>query len=822
MLSRCAAFGKGELLAAIAAFLLLAVLARRAGARVAQVCAVLAALCGAGVLADVAHRPGPAPELTAEGPVILAGCVVEPPALSGDRARFVLELEPGARVQVTVYAEEEAPLPALHYGQNVELDARVRPTRNFRNPGAFDYVRYLARRHIHWTASARAGEGVRVLPGRCGSLFTSAVMDLRAAALGRIERLYPGRPYETGMMQAILIGETYKLERVWTENFRSTGTFHALVISGAHVAVLAAFLLFLLRLCFVPRGWAAVLTTLAAWLYALVTGWQPPCVRSAGGFTLFMTGAHFYRRQSGVNLLAAVAILFLALDPEQMFEPSFQLSFLAVAFIVLFAVPLLERTTAPLARGLDGLMDRGRDPHLEPRTAQFRVEMRLLIETVRLWTRLPERAIAAASVAAARFVFYAYGLAVVSAAVQIGLALPMVIYFHRVGFSGLSANLLVVPLMGFVVPAGFVAIFTGWAPAAWLAAAALRASQSVVNWHAALEPAWRVPAPPLWLAVALAAALVAAALANRASRRWRVAAALPLAALLGLLLWHPFPPRLEPGKLELSAIDVGQGDSLLLAFPDGKVMVVDGGGIFTFGRERRARLEIGEDVVAPYLWRRSIRRLDALVLTHAHDDHMGGLPALLENFPVRELWTAAVPDVPGWRKLREIAARRGVRIVRLARGHAFDWGGARVEVMAPAGDYEPADKVRDLDTLALRVRHGRHAFLLTGDMEPRVEEELAAADCRADVLKVAHHGSRRSTTAEFLASVNPAFALISVGRDNSYGHPHPDVLARLDKQGVRILRTDRHGLVTVRTDGRRLEVDTALWSGAPGMITRAF
>ena len=754
--------------------------------------------------------------------MILAGCVVEPPVLSGDRERFVLELEPGARAQVTLFAEDDARLPDLRYGQNVEIDARVRRPRNFLNPGAFDYVRYLARRDIFWTASARADTGVRVLPGTCGSGFQRAVMGLRTGALERIEQLYGGRPYETAMMQAILIGETYKLERVWTENFRSTGTFHALVISGTHVAVLAAFLLFLLRLCFVPREWAALMTTLAAWLYALVTGWQPPCVRSAAGFTLFMVGAHFYRRQSGVNLLAAVAIAFLALDPEQMFEPSFQLSFLAVAFIVLFAVPFLERTTAPLARGLHGLLDTGRDPRLEPRTAQFRVEMRLLIETVRLWTRLPERLVAATTVFAARFFFYVFGLAVVSAAVQMGLALPMVVYFHRVGFSGLSANLLVVPLMGFVVPVGFTAIFTGWQWVAWLAAAALQASGKVVDWHARLEPVWRVPTPPLWLAVALAAALIAAAFANRAGRRWRLLAAVPLIALLGLLLWHPFPPRVTPGQFEVSAIDVGQGDSLLLTFPDGKVMVMDAGGIMTFGRQRRARLEIGEDVVAPYLWKRSIRRLDALVLTHAHEDHMGGLLALVENFRVRELWTAGVPDVPAWRILRESAERRGVRIVRLAGGQTFDYGGARVEVLAPAPDYQPADKVRDADSLALRLRYGRHAFLFTGDLEPGVEAELAGADCRADVLKVAHHGSKRSTTEAFLEAVHPAFAMISVGGENPYGHPHPDVVARLAERGVEVLRTDRCGLITVRSDGRRLEVDTALWSGAPGMLYRAF
>ena len=162
-------------------------------------------------------------------------------------------------------------------------------------------------------------------------------MDLRQAALDRIDRLYPGNPYQSGMMQAILIGQSYQLQKVWTEQYRNTGTFHALVISGTHVAVLAAFFLFLLRICFVPDSVALLLTVLAAWLYALVTGWQTPCVRSAAGLTLFMIAGYFYRERRPLNLLAAVAIGFLLLDPDQLFDASFQLTFLAVGFLAVFA-----------------------------------------------------------------------------------------------------------------------------------------------------------------------------------------------------------------------------------------------------------------------------------------------------------------------------------------------------------------------------------------------------------------------------------------------------------------------------------------------------
>jgi competence protein ComEC len=475
-----------------------------------------------------------------------------------DRDQFVLELEPGARVRVSLYIPEGKQPPVLRYGQRVEFDARVRPTHNFNNTGEFDYVHYLARQGIYWTASARATAPIKILPGRCGWRFMSAIYWLRTASLDRLERLYANQPYETGMMQAILIGETAKLDKVWTEEYRSTGTFHALVISGAHVAVLAAFLLFLLRICFVPPTPANLLTVLASWLYALVTGWQAPVVRSAAGFSLFMIGRLFYRESRIMNLLAAVAIGFLVLDPEQIFDASFQLSFLAVGFIAAFAVPLVERTSGPLVKGLADLGDGDRGLRLEPRAAQFRVEMRLLAETLQLWTRVPMKHCLAAVSFVARLIFYFYELMLTSAMIQIGLALPMAVYFHRVSFSGLSANAIIVPLLGLVVPVGFVAVFTGWSVSAKIAGWLLALSQSAAAWHAHWEPAWRIPSPPVWLAAGISAALIAVALLGRLRGRpvWhvlRLASVTALAALLVLMIWHPFAPRVHRGELEMTA-----------------------------------------------------------------------------------------------------------------------------------------------------------------------------------------------------------------------------------------------------------------------------
>ncbi|HXB68367.1 MAG TPA: ComEC/Rec2 family competence protein [Candidatus Acidoferrales bacterium] len=809
LVARFVPFQKLELLLAMGAFLALGILAHKTGSRTLATACCWLGLIPAGALTALLHTPGPPPELDAEGReiVILGGCVVEPPAVSGERERFILELEPYARAQVTLYTKDGETLPPLRYGQNIELDARVRKPRNFGNPGAFDYATFLARQDIYWTASGAAGT-VKILPGHCGWWFQKAVMDLRAAALHRIETLYHGDAYQTGFMEAILIGQNFQLERIWTEDYRETGTFHALVISGTHVAILAAFFLFFLRICFVPQSMALFFTVLAAWLYALVTGWHAPCVRSAAGLTLFMIGSYFYRQRRSLNLLAAIALGFLIVDPAELFDASFQLTFLAVAFLGAFAAPAIAATSGPLARGLEDLHDTGRDLHLPPRVAQFRIEMRLLVETIRRTAHLPLGAATLAVTIPARLLLFLYEITLVSAVVQAGIALPMVVYFHRVGLSGLTANTLVVPIMGLAVPVGFVAVFTGWVWVARIAGGLLWLSQKVVAWHAHIEPNWRIPTPPVWVAVAFSAALIAAALAR--GRWWRAASGAAVAITLTLLLWHPFPPETHAGELEMTAIDVGQGDSLLVVFPNGQKMLMDGGGIPEFGGRTRSQLEIGEDVVAPYLWNRGIRGVDIVALSHAHDDHIGGLPALIYDFRPKEIWTGATPDCPTWQAVREKAAAVGARIVSWQSPNHFAFGGAEIQVLAPAADYVPGDTPKNNDSLVLRLTFGRHSFLLSGDVERQVEREMLNADelQHTDVLKVAHHGSRTSSSEEFLSAVTPAFAVISDGFENSYGHPHPSVIERLQQHHAGILRTDQQGLITIRSDGRHLSVES--------------
>jgi competence protein ComEC len=769
----------------------------------------------AGVAVQAWHRPVQAPVLDAGPREIIAveGCVVEPTAFAPDRAQFVLELAPGARAQVSIprYKVDDQP-PRLSYGQKVAVEGRFYLPRNFQNAGSFDYVGYLAHQGIYWNASIPTRGSVEVIPGRCGNLWQGAIYALRTAALDRIEALYPDNAYASAMMQAVLIGETAGLEKIWTEDFRRSGTYHALVISGIHVSVLAAVLLALLRLTTFSRTFCLGLTCAAAWIYALVSGFSMPVARAAAGFTLYLIASILFRRVRPLNFLAAVAIGLLLWDPQQLFEASFQLSFLSVAAIGAFAAPLLDRSFGPLARGLSHINTQSIDARIEPRAAQLRVELRLVAEAIHLWTRIPVAWAAVALSWLARVCFFATEMAVVSLAIQIGLALPMATYFHRLSFTGLTANLAVVPLMNLVVPLGFGALFTGWHWPAALADWCLRWSAELAAWHANLEPAWRVPDPPSWLAIALVASIFAAAFALR-HQRLRLATMLATGILVTLLVASPWAVARQVGQLELTAIDVGQGDSLLLIFPNGKTMLIDGGGRLAYGPDRgnvrrRPRLDIGEDVVAPYLWSRGIRHIDVIAATHAHQDHIGGLRALIEDFQPSEFWTGANPP----RELVDQALAQGTHVVEQRASAPFSFGGASVEVLAPVAEYG-ATEVDNNDSLVLRVTHGQRSFLLMGDLESAEEVQLLAQPelLRADVLKVGHHGSKTSTTPEFLDAVAPTIALISAGYDNTFGHPHPLVMERLEARHTTILRTDRLGRASVFTDGRTLRFALEHW-----------
>ena len=754
-----------------------------------------------------------------DDPVRLRGWVRRPPESVGYGDRFVLEVETvfsdsaaQGGVQVIVYRGTGDLTLDLARGTRVEFLARLRKPRNFQNPGSFDYVGYLESRRIFLTASVRAGTPIHRLAGRGGSLWLSWVWSAREAAERRLAGLFvdhDGDERVDGILRALLLGERTGLGRQTRQDFQRTGAYHALVISGLHVGAMAFTVLFLLRWAMVPATARTLITIVLIVAYAFFVGAALPVMRAAWMCSAYLVSSLIYRQRRALNMIAGTALVFLLIDPALLFDASFQMSFLAVALIAGIGVPLLETTVEPYRRALIDLWNEDRDLHLDPRVAQLRVALRMWLEPLPVLTRLPHRLITAAVVGCLRIVIWVAALLVVSAVIQAGLTLPMAVHFQRVSWGGVLANLCVMPLLLVTLPLGMLALLTNSTLLGALTWSCAQAISSVVGWFATDLPVdLRVPPPPFWLAALFGLALVGLSLSFGRSLRWRVGAWMLFAASLTLLVVHPFTPRLRPGHLEFTAIDVGQGESLFLALPDGRTVLVDGGGLPDFGGTRT--LDIGDAVVSPYLWSRSIRRLDVLAITHSDADHFAGVPALLENFAMGEIWLSRTAFGDEHRDWIDTVTARGIAVKSLQQGDRLPLGDVVFDVLGPASE-AALDGVRENNrSLVLSASFGQHRFLLTGDIEARAEERLVHGPQlrESDVLKVAHHGSATSTQDEFLDRVAPTFAVVSAGFRNPFGHPHPSVLERLTERGVRVFRTDVEGLISVLTDGRRLSVET--------------
>jgi competence protein ComEC len=331
------------------------------------------------------------------------------------------------------------------------------------------------------------------------------------------------------------------------------------------------------------------------------------------------------------------------------------------------------------------------------------------------------------------------------------------------------------------------------------------------GWHGA---SYRIPEPSLILIGAFAVIVVFLSAAIRLRRLvWQWVSTIALLAAATLIATYPFAPNLNARNLEVTVLDVGQGDSLFVTFPGRRTMLVDAGGAlgnFHAGG-MRSGLDIGEDVVSPYLWSRGLKQIEVVALTHAHQDHLGGLPAILENFRVQELWVGRDIRIAAYQEVLAIARQHGVHVIHMKQGDSFARGNVSGTILWPEDLIENQTAKND-DSLVMRLTDGSQSILLPGDIERPSERKILAENemVEANFLKVAHHGSKTSTIEPFLSSSHPAFAAISAGRDNSFGHPSPEVVERLHSAGVRVYRTDRDGAITATTDGQSLTVSTFL------------
>jgi competence protein ComEC len=824
---------------------------------VGWVCAMLvfAALGGAaarlekeGAAANGVARMAARGELPLDEALRWRGVLRDEPAAVPDGIRYEIALESvevgassvpvrgGLRVNYFPKPEAGELAPAVHAGDEVEALVHAHVPRNFMDEGAFDYRAALARQGIDLIGNLRAAELMTRVGAACGRGVAGRaglwLARVRGALLERVDSLFASASDERAILRAMLLGDKTFVDSGTATDFQKVGAFHVLVVAGLHVGAICALLLWAGRRVRAPFFVTILVTAAALVAYAAIVQDRPPVMRATLTAIIYLAARPFFRRVDLVNTVSLAALLILLFRPSEWRDPSFLLSFLAAGTIAGLAVPLIARFIEPVRTGLEHLGDVTRDLSHSARVAEMRVDLR----EAAWWVarRVPAFVGRRATEWIGRPLDWGLRvgeLLVISIVLQLGMLGMLVEQFHRVSLAAPVSNVPAVVLTGVIVPLGFAALgvsfvwgrAAGWL--AWVLGVAVRVLVWCVHWFATVPRlSYREPGPPVWVLVVSVGALVVLAgmsrgavahkkMGGRGNRsRWgEIWMALIFVAATVLIATHPFAPRIEKLKFELTVLDVGQGDSLFAAFPDGETMLIDGGGesgsAYIDGKIRGNN--VGEEVVAPYLWSRGIKRIDVMVLTHAHHDHLDGLHAILDDFRVKELWVGLDVRERAYRDLIAHAEKVGTQVVHRQDAENFNFGAARDGILWPMDGHTVAAATNN-DSLVMRVSDGKFNFMLPGDAEQKVEKNLVESGqiLKADFLKVPHHGSKTSSTEEFLEAVAPRVAVASVGAGNSFGHPAAAVVERYKERGIRLLRTDQDGAVRAVTDGKTMEVST--------------
>ena len=669
-------------------------------------------------------------------------------------------------LRVAVLHPSVYPSPlAYRTGDRVFVSAKVIPHHDFRNFSESRLAGLRKNLRLHNQALTKSSLLVRREPQSGGISIPAAISASRLALQRNIEEHFSapdGRSLsqQGAVLEAMLLGERGRMDEETTAALQRSGLFHLIAISGAHIGIISVLFFSVLRFFRMPKRASYLVLIVFLLFYSLLVEGRASVFRATIMALAYLLGRLLWRESRLLNTISGSAFALLLTNPFYLFDIGFELTFAATLSIILFYRKLL-----------------GALPRLPLRMSE---------------------------------------LFAVSLTAQLGVLPIIAAAFNRVTFAALVLNFPAIPLVGVVMAAGFA--FLAVSPLsgglAALMAPVLRFLVDVFLWIArSLDPvpaaSFRIPGPRVPVVVGYYLFLLLL-LARPRFKGQKPLVALAFAAFGLTLVTSPFPARFSP-SLRTTLLDVGQGDAILVEFPGRKKMLVDGGGVPDAG------FDIGENVVSPFLWRLGVKKLDYLVLTHAHPDHFNGLMSVARNFRAAEFWEAFSPEeTPAYSTLKGILGKACVRR-RVFRGFERREGAVRIEALHPEPAAPLERKVSNDDSLVLRLTQDGQSILLASDVGSEAERDivLSCPGIRSRVLKSPHHGSRTSSSAEFLGAVRPEIVIISAGRSPSSGVLHPDVIERYRAAGARILRTDHDGAIEITFDGRGLFIRTAASPGMP-------
>ncbi len=712
--------------------------------------------------------------------VQVEGIINEPPRITSNRTRFTMQVthvhtrQSSSAVRGQLLVSIKKSYKVLRYGDRIRFFCYIRKPQNFENPGSFDYVTYLAYQSVFVTGFLKDDREITILHRGEGSRFLLWVESYRESVRTVVEKTVP--PPGSDILKALILGEKGTLPEYIQEQFVKLGIAHVLAISGLHIGIVSfiAYLLFtallrayhrLLLYCNAFKL-AVFLSIIPVGFYCFLAGFHVPTLRAFIMIAVYMAALLLDRKQDLLSTLFLAAFVILILIPPSLFEISFQLSFAAVLALIVI-LPAIQQVLR-LPRQADGL---------DKRSGFVYTAGRILASSF-----------------------------IASAAAILGTAPLLMSNFHRFSFLGFFANIILVPFVGFlIVPLGLLA--TAVLPLSAACAQFLFAGAGMlVDQLLCITSVWSridwaevtVAAPAIWEVVAFYVFLYCFPLALRKRKLALFCTGILCFLLMEVTLSHY--RKQDTGILEVTFIDVGKGDAAIMKFPGSKVMLIDGGGFMD------ESFDVGRNVVAPLLYSLGIKKVDFVVLSHPHRDHIGGLPFILENFDVAELWLySGFSATTTSARLLMLADIQGVTKKFLAAESGSLWiEGVRIDILSPAqGCLNATYADINNNSLVLKIVYGSISFLFTGDILADRESMLVSsrASLLSTVLKVPHHGRTGSSTPAFVRAVSPKVSVVSC---RSYGKaevPSPQVLHTYRQIGAQVYRTDMHGAVFIKTDG---------------------